>query len=146
MKLEDLHKEAPIASVLRLAVKQEALGNADLAAEAFGIRGLGEDWREVSRKVAAAVLVALLREDMAYSLRRLEDPQVRAAIDDFLGAFSLSARFFTNGNWEVGWTRSKHGSCSFAPKWTPATDATFDGGIIAIDTNSSGILWLEDED
>jgi hypothetical protein len=146
VNLAEIHKADPIAFGLRLAVTQEKHASADLAAEAFGIRALGENWREVSRSEANVVLVALLREDMAFSLRRLGDLQVRAAIDDFLGSFSPSARFFTNGNWEEGWTRSKHSSSSFGPAWTPATDATFDGGVIVIDSNLSGILWLEDED
>jgi hypothetical protein len=30
--------------------------------------------------------------------------------------------------------------------WTPATDATFDLGVIVIATAKAGCLWVEDED
>ncbi|RYD60919.1 MAG: hypothetical protein EOP83_18290 [Verrucomicrobiaceae bacterium] len=146
MNLLDLHRVDPIAFGFRLVVSSEIHASPDSAAVAFGIKVLGEAWREVSRTVAESILLELLRKDMAFSSPRLEEPVVRAGVDEFLASFSAESRFFTNGNWEMGWIRSKHSSTSFGPEWSPTTDATFDGGVIAIDTWRSGILWLEDED
>jgi hypothetical protein len=145
VNLLELHKANPIASGFRLVVSAEIHPTPDSAAVAFGIKALGEEWREVSSTVAESILLELLRKDMAFSMPRLDEPVVRAAVDEFLGSFSTESRYFTNGSWETGYTRSKHGGVS-GPQWSPATDATFDGGIIVIDSWRAGILWLEDED
>jgi len=146
VNLVDLHRADPIAFGFRLVVSSEIHTNPDSAAVAFGIKALGDAWREVSRTVAKSILLELLRKDMAFLLPRLEESVVRTSVDDFLASFSVGSRFFTNGNWERGWVRSKHSNTSVGPEWSPATDATFDGGIVAIDSWRSGILWLEDED
>jgi hypothetical protein len=31
-------------------------------------------------------------------------------------------------------------------QWIPATDATFDTGVLIVGESSSGCLWVEDED
>ena len=146
MLIDSLNSKKSIAAALYSEVRDQQSLSADDAAREFGIRPLGERWRNVDRETATQVLFSLLIEDMAYSSPRLEREQAIAVIGEFLGKFSDGALFFTNGNWEQGWKKAEDGIRSVGPSWEPATSATFDGGVIALDPKRSGILWLEDED
>ena len=146
MILDTLHAKAASACALHLEVCAQAFISVDDAAREFGLRPLGDKWRGVEREIAAQVLYALLIVDMAYSSPRMSEEEARAACDEFLSQFSADSWFFTNGTWEKGWTKSGDGRSSFGPSWDPATDATFDGGVIVLDRSRSGVLWLEDED
>jgi len=146
MILDALHAKEAMASALYLDVRDQAFVDPDEAARTFGIRALGEKWRRVDRDTASRVLLALLNEDMAFSSPRISEDQAKAASEEFLGSFDAGAAFFTNGKWEDGWTKSAGTGVSFGPEWEPATQATFDGGVLVLDRARSGILWLEDED
>jgi hypothetical protein len=146
MLLNTLHAKQAIACALHLEVRDHPFTDIDEAARTFGLRPLGDRWREIDRNTAARVLFALLIEDMAYSSPRMSEEQAKTAAQEFLSQFGADSRFVTNGNWEDGWTRSKYGYSASGPSWEPATDATFDGGVIALDRSRSGVLWLEDED
>jgi hypothetical protein len=146
MLIDNLNAKRAVAAALHSEVRERQFLNADDAAREFGLRPLGERWRSVDRQTASLVLFSLLIEDMAYSSPRLEKEQAIAAADEFLGKFNAGAMFFTNGNWEKRWQRAEAARSATGPSWDPATSATFDGGIIALDQSRSGILWLEDED
>jgi hypothetical protein len=51
---------------------------------------------------------------MAYSSPRLPKEQATAATEEFLAKFGGEASFFTNGNWEKGWTRAEDGRSAVA--------------------------------
>jgi len=146
MLLDTLHAEQAIASAVHLAVRSQTFTDIDHAAREFGLRPLGDKWRSVDRDTAVRVLFALLIADMAFSTPRMSEEEARTVCDEFLSQFGADSRFFTNGNWEDGWTKSEGKGASFGPLWAPATDATFDGGVIVLGQSSSGVLWLEDED
>ena len=146
MILDTLHEKEAIACALHLDVRAKAFTSIDDAAREFGLRPLGDKWRGVDREIAAQVIFALLIVDMAYSSPRISEEEARAGCDEFLSQFDSDSWFFTNGTWEVGRTKSESKGVSFGPSWTPATDATFDGGVIVLDRSRSGVLWLEDED
>jgi len=146
MLLNILHAKQGIASALHLEVRHEAFTDIDEAARTFGLHALGDKWRAIDRVTAVRVLFALLLEDMAHSSPRLSAEQARVATEEFLSQFAADSRFVTNGNWEDGWTNSEDGCTAFGPSCEPATNATFDGGVIALDRSRSGVLWLEDED
>jgi hypothetical protein len=146
MLLNALHAKQAIAFALHLEVLDRAFIDIDEAARTFGLQPLGDKWRAIDRVTAMRVLFALLIEDMAFSSPRMSEQEARMASEEFLSQFGAGSRFVTNGNWEDGWTRSKHSSTAFGPEWTPATNATFDGGVIVLDRSRSGVLWLEDED
>ena len=146
MLINTLHATRAIASALHFDVRAQAFADIDDAARTFGLRPLGDKWRGIDRDTAARVLLALLIEDMAYSSPRISEAEARTACDEFLSQFSADSWFFTNGNWEDGWTKSGEAGGSFGPSWEPATDATFDGGVVVLDREQSGVLWLEDED
>ena len=146
MLLDTLHAKEAIASALHLEVCEKVFNNIDDAAREFGLRPIGDNWRGIDRDTAARVLFALLIHDMAFSSPRMSEEVAVRACEEFLSNFSPDSWFFTNGQWEDGRTKSEHGNCSFGPSWTPATDATFDGGVIVLGHARSGVLWLEDED
>lgn len=145
MLIDALHAKEDIASALHLEVRETAFTSIDDAARAFGLRPLGDKWRGIDRETAARVLFALLLEDLAFSSPRMSEEEAKLGADEFLGQFGADSWFYTNGNWEDGWTKSGE-SFSFGPSGEAATDATFDGGVIVLDQTRSGILWLEDED
>jgi len=146
MLLDTLHAKEAIAFALHLEIRAQGFVDIDDAAREFGLRQLGDKWRRVDRDTAARVLFALLIEDMAFSSPRMSEQEARAAYDEFLSQFSADSSFFTNGKWEDGWTKSEGQGVSFGPSWEPATDATFDGGVVVLDHSLCGVLWLEDED
>lgn len=146
MVLKALHAKEAIAFALHLEIRAQAFAHIDDAAREFGLRPLGDRWRGVDRDTAARVLFALLIEDMAFSSPRMSEEEAKSACDEFLSQFGTDSWFFTNGKWEDGWTKSESKGASFGPSWEPATDATFDGGVIVLDRSRSGVLWLEDED
>lgn len=53
-------------------------------------------------------------------------------------------RWWTNGAVQVAVPHPNTGQSSGG--WTPLTRATFDGGIVGLDTDAILILWLMDED
>jgi hypothetical protein len=146
MRLVELHAERRIAAALHCDSCAKPFATPDDAAAHFGLRPLGAKWRAIDRKTSERVLFALLIEDMAFSSPRLSTEEAEEAISSFLSPFTSGARFYTNGSWEAGWTRSEDGRASYGPDWEPATDATFDGGVIALDDSRAAVLWLEDED
>src|SRR3974390_372595 len=100
MLIDSLNAQQAIAAALLSEVREQRFLSADDAAREFGLRPLGEHWREVDRDTASRVLLSLLIADMAYSAPRLTAEQANSAIDEFLGKFGAGASFFTNGNWE----------------------------------------------
>ncbi|MCX6852500.1 MAG: hypothetical protein NTY98_26715 [Verrucomicrobia bacterium] len=146
MYLKVLHEAEPVACGLYLDICDQGFVNPDEAAVHFGLKQLGPHWREVDRAIAAALLSRILCEDMAFQQPRISEPESKICISEFLEHFGKAARFFTNGMWEVGWRKSKHSSTCFGAESVPATDATFDGGLLVLDEGKSGVLWLEDED
>ena len=146
MKISELHSSEPIAEELHLKVLSERYESPDQFCKAHNFTEIGDGWRKLSKIEAHKVLFALLIRDMAYKSPRLSKEQTKEVIDEFFSSFSVSALYFTNGNWEEGTTSSKDGRISYGPSWTPLTQATFDGGVLVLDEHKSGIIWLEDED
>jgi hypothetical protein len=94
--------------------------------------GIGDAWQEFSWSDARALIVALTSKSMAYDA--VFDPEWTGPVapHDFLGQFAANARLYTNAQ--------SHGG------WMPATTATFDRGIGAVDDSTIGIFWAQDED
>lgn len=119
----------------------EASSVAEAAAQ-FGLRASPDVYFEISAEEAHAVLVAVLHEDMAYGMERMPLDGARKLAAEFVAALGEgSARFYTNG--EFGRPRKAPGA---GPAWRPATDATFDTGVIAVSPTHIACAWLMDED
>jgi len=98
----------------------------DLARE-FGLRGDAECYREIDEASARLSIRRLLHRDLAYSAEVMPEQQAEQLTEQFLAQFGSGARFFTNN-------------------WCPATNATFDEGVLVMGPDHSGCLWVEDED
>jgi hypothetical protein len=56
----------------------------------------------------------------------------------FFSFFAADCQFFTNASFNNDYSRIK--------SWNPITKATFDTGVVIVNTHRIGILWVEDED
>jgi hypothetical protein len=74
---------------------------------------------------------------MAYSYPMMSVERAKELAEQFLEQFGAVAKFYSNG-----WTGWETGSTG----WSPATDATFDTGVLIIGNDRSGCIWVEDED
>lgn len=143
--LAELSTNERFAGKVHLGVREFRADGPDVVADLFGLTLLGEDWRSIDRGVAHSVLLKLLLEDMAYNQRRLSDLQANALAIEFLGHFATDALFYTNGDWGIVPDYVSKGTGA-GHSWIPATSATFDGGVLALDVERCGVLWIEDED
>lgn len=110
----------------------------DGVARAAGLQPLGRAWVEVDAERAESVLAALLHKDLAYKSEVMPEHTARWLASEFLRGFGpYRSRFATNSSDmpdQMPW------SC------TPATDATFDAGVVVMGEAGSGIYWVADED
>jgi len=135
------------ASGLRIGfvATPKTISGPDGVAANFGLRRLGDGWVSIDRIAARSVLRFLLRQDQAYGRARLPDDVAGTMCDDFLTWFSTDTQFFTNGRVDSPPRKDEPTGILFHAGWTPATDATFDSGVIAFG-RWSGVFWIEDED
>jgi hypothetical protein len=99
---------------------------AELARE-FGLRSDVACYREIDEASARLSVKRLLHRDLAYSAEVMPEHQAEHLTEQFFAQFGAGARFFTNNE-------------------CPATDATFDEGVLVLGPNRSGCFWVEDED
>lgn len=126
-----------IAGVLPLA----GASVVDVAA-CFGLSSDAACYHEIDTDEAAAVLEALLHRDLAYGVELMPATTARQLAADFIALFAgTPVRWFTNGSWGRPPVAPGVG-----PEWSPATDATFDAGVIALATTAAGCVWCMDED
>lgn len=79
--------------------------------------------------------------DLAYKEKLMPEPEVKALVTRFLDHFGDEKPcFYTNGNYYEGQ------SSWVDLAWNPATDATFDTGVLILGQLKAGCLWVEDED
>lgn len=115
---------------------------ADEVALQFGLRPLGSAWRQVDRERAARILRSLLERDLAYHSDADSAPLAQEFSRHFVEEFPGDARFYTNGEWHDD--NPTNGTPAGA--WTPATESTFDAGILVLHHHRVGVFWIEDED
>jgi hypothetical protein len=113
-----------------------------LAAEE-GYTGLGANWVEVPRRIAAKILAHLIASELAYPTEVVDPAAAEGLAGRFLALFPAGARYFTNG------------ACSgpFAVYdiageevlgWRSISVAPFDNGVIGLAADRVGMLWAED--
>ena len=103
-----------------------------------------DDLEAIDPATARQVLWLLLRHDMAYSSTRISIERADELTAGLLSVAGPETRWWTNGAVQVAVPYPNTGQSSGG--WTPLTRATFDGGIIGVDTDAILILWLMDED
>ena len=108
----------------------------------FGLTPESEIYFEVGFEDAKLTLTHLLHKDMAYEHEIMPLAQASILAAEFLAEFSSEeARYFTNSDWPA-WLANPGSGRS----WAPATDATFDSGILIITPTRVGCAWFMDED
>ena len=107
------------------------------ALKKFDLKGSWGDLTEVSRKTAQDILTLFLWKDAAYQTELMPFKQATTYMRS-LPIWMPQFRYFTNG----GWISHFDGAAS----WLAMTDATFDGGIIALSEHIVACYWFEDED
>jgi hypothetical protein len=111
-----------------------------------GFQGIGDSWLEVRHEEALSLLEYVLSRDLAYDDSTIIPAErARSLATRFLELLSPSARYFTNGAFHLPPQRLNEHVVQ-GPSWTPLTQATFDTGVIALDQQHIGIIWVQDED
>lgn len=94
---------------------------------------------EIDEKSAAEVLSWLVGNTMAYDSELMTPERAAAFTAEFMSLVPAPRRWFANG--EVSWLP---GGRAWAG--TPATDFTFDEGVVAVAEGRAWIAWFTDED
>jgi hypothetical protein len=98
---------------------------------------------EVPAAKAHAILQAVLWKDLAYSQEVMPIARASQLATAFIHAHSHpEAHFFSNADWTTYHDTSRGGAFGF----NSLTDATFDGGIVAVCGGLASCAWVEDED
>ena len=131
MTFEDEILAARWCGVVRCGVSAYSHRELSQLAAEFGLRDDPDAFRELSAAAAEELIKSVLHKDMAYGQPIMPEQQAARLTREFFAQFGADARFYSNG-----WPLS----------WTPATDATFDTGVLVIGPQRCGCLWVEDED
>lgn len=110
----------------------------DDAARLAGIEELGRAWTEVESTRARVFLTGLLHRDLAYKSDVMPLARAQWLAGEFLSSFGkFGTRFATN---------SQDLPHEFPFSWSPATNHTFDAGIVVLAEQGAGLFWVADED
>lgn len=110
----------------------------------LGFSGLGNEWRIVDESRAREILHYVLSLDLAYD-QELESSSLAEELTQyFIMQFSGTTTYYTNADFDYdrGFGKGLFGLRS----WSPLSKAIFDTGVIAINEEKVGILWVEDND
>lgn len=108
-------------------------------AASHGLRADPTLYVQIDRATARRLLVQLLHREVAYSGVLMPLTRAEALADAFLRETEgPGCRYFTN---VVGTTESVRET-----SWNPATDATFDMGVLVLTERGSACFWIEEED
>ena len=113
--------------VVHCGVSSRPSPTLDELAREFGLRDDPVAYREIDESAARESVKRLLHRDQAYDAEMMPEPEAARLTEAFFAQFGSGARFFTNN-------------------WCPATDATFDEGVLVLGAQRCGCFWVEDED
>ncbi len=117
-------------------------GSVEEAARRFGLFSSPGIYFEVTAREAEAVLGAVLIEHMGWLRDFMPLKQAARLAAEFIGQFrNEPAKFYTNGEYGRPMDASGHG-----PSFTPATEATFDTGVLVVCPDRIACAWFMDED
>jgi hypothetical protein len=116
-------------------------GGLNAALEAFQLPPKPEALIEVSVKRAQEILALLLWKDLAYGGEIMPQKTAQKLAQDFVSTGEThEALFFSNADWPAHLRRPT------SYPFTGLTNATFDGGVIALGKTVASCVWIEDED
>ena len=134
-------KAARDCGVVHCAYLRGSLSLLELA-ERSGLAATSETYREIPAATARWLAVRILTHDLAYKCDLLPPAIAERLVETYLAAFaSPGHRYFTN-------TQGDPSSADrfWCESWAPATQATFDTGVLILGPTMAGVLWVEDED
>jgi hypothetical protein len=111
----------------------------------LGFVGIGDRWEEINRRVAETIAQRILHRDLAYNVEIMSAELACDLAARFLNLFTAQARYFTNGTLYQLHERFNAGVTHFS-SFEPITEATFDTGVVCLDKERIGLLWVQDED
>lgn len=133
-----------LLSVRRLsAPADEPFAALDALAEEEGYSGLGGNWVEVPRRIAAKILAHLIASELAYPTEVVEQEQAEALAGRFLGLFGQGARYFTNGALS-GPFAVYNSAGEEVLGWRSISAAPLDNGVAVLSAERVGMIWAED--
>jgi hypothetical protein len=104
------------------------------AARSFALADDPAIYKAIGREEASAIAIHVLATELAYGANIMSAFRAADLWQRFMALFhGHDVSLFTNAAVD-------------AQSWTPATDATFDMGILVIGATKAGCLWVEDED
>jgi hypothetical protein len=133
-----------LLSVRRLAGPSDTPSTTlDALAVEEGYTGLGENWVEVPRRIAAKILAHLIASELAYPTDVVDPAAAEELAGRFLALFPQGARYFTNGACS-GPSAVYDIAGEEVLGWRSISAAPFDNGVIGLSADRVGMLWAED--
>lgn len=130
-------KAARKYGVTHCGISDQSHSLTTLVAE-FQLATDAETYQEIDQQDATKLLTLILHRDLAYNSEIMPESDATLLAQRFLNYVTDGeARYFTNGTFH---------NPSGGAEWNPATDATFDTGVLVLSSKTSGCLWVEDED
>ena len=104
------------------------------AARAFGLAVDKAIYRSIDRKEAEQIATRILQTNLAYGTAIMSHMSAKELWRELIAQFTEQPiEFATNAGVQPA-------------SWTPATQATFDMGVLMISSSAAGCPWVEDED
>ncbi|MED3728545.1 hypothetical protein [Priestia filamentosa] len=125
---------------MRERTQHSSLDDINHFVKQLGYQGLGNDWDSVDEQMARRIITYILSMDLAYDSDLDSTPIAGELCDYFISLLSSQAEYYTNAHFEED---SGHFRLE---EWSSISTSTFDTGIIVVDRDKIGILWVEDED
>jgi hypothetical protein len=111
--------------------------NTDADLKRLGLQGSWDDLKEINQETAQHILTLFLWKDAAYQMEVMPLDEAKKYVRS-LPVWNSQVQYFTNGNWISHYDGAAY--------WMSMTEATFDGGIIALSEHLITCYWFEDED
>ncbi|RPK10764.1 hypothetical protein [Priestia endophytica] len=109
-------------------------------AEELGFQEVEASLNLIDKQIARKIITYVLSMDLAYDSDLDSKPIARDLCNYFVSLFSSKAKYYTNAEFDEEWGYFKMAG------WSPISLSTFDTGIIIVDQDNVGVLWVEDED
>jgi hypothetical protein len=123
------------------AIRAPVASDVGSVASSFGLSAEADCYHTIDRAEAVRAVAAILHRDLAYGIELMPLETAQDLAQRFVQIFAAhESQFYTNGDW--GRVTDPRAGVS----WRPATDATFDGGVLVLSPELAGCVWCCDED
>lgn len=125
-----------IADTINIGVE-----SVESAAKLFHLSDKVGIYKMIEKAEALELLKVVLHKDMAYGVKIMSSVKASNLAEELIGQFGEDAVYYSNGDYGKPRKNSNVGA-----SWTPATEATFDTGVIVISNSAVSCVWFADED